>query len=111
RAALAAKRADCLIAILLLDHCELGGGSPIRRHRSLGVDPVVLQLPIERRAADAEPARDFAHASAIMTERETDHLLLQRIEAADLAALVQEPGKTITLCRTGVSLDERRPEA
>ncbi len=41
-----------------------------------------VELAIERRAADFEPARDLRHLAAIMRDRETDDLVLRSLRAA-----------------------------
>src|SRR5689334_7194190 len=44
----------------------------------------VVELAIERRAADLQPARDFGHLPAIMRDREADDLIFHFLERPDL---------------------------
>src|SRR5689334_22371947 len=54
-----------------------------------GVDADIAELAVERRAADAEAARDFRHAAAIMADGETDDVRFDLFERAQVA-LVRE---------------------
>ena len=52
--------------------------------------PSVAELAVERRAADAEPARDFGHAAAIMADGEADDVGLDLFERAQMAVVGEE---------------------
>ena len=52
---------------------------------ALCLDTELLEFAVECGPADAEPAGDFAHLSAIMCDRETDQLFLDRRQAAHLS--------------------------
>src|SRR5206468_3733277 len=45
----------------------------------------VVQLPVKRRAANPQPARDLRHLSAITRDREANHFRLQLFELAHIA--------------------------
>src|SRR5207244_6217871 len=45
----------------------------------------LVELAIERRAADLEPTRDFRHLTAIMRDRKTDDLVFHVVERPHLA--------------------------
>ena len=49
------------------------------------VDAELAELAVECRAADAQAARDFGHAAAIMADGEADHIGLDLVERAQVS--------------------------
>src|SRR4051794_1584920 len=50
------------------------------------INAVFLELAVECRAADAEPARDLAHLPMVMVDRQLDHLQFDIGQRAHIAA-------------------------
>jgi len=68
-----------------------------------GVDTIVLDLAVERRATDSETACNLAHLSRIELQREADDLFLDLVEGAQLTVIADRidhaAGSTARLCR------------
>ena len=45
----------------------------------------LVELAVQRRAADLQPARDFRHLSAIVRDRETDDFAFHLLERTDFS--------------------------
>src|SRR5271157_4519319 len=53
------------------------------------LDAEIAYLAIERRTADAEPARHFRHLAAVFVQRKTDHVALHLGQPTQPAAGVE----------------------
>src|SRR4051812_45834951 len=89
----------------------VGAANAAASASSSRINSEVAELAIERRAADAEAARDFGHTAAIMADGEADDVRLDIFQHAQMAVA----GEQSYLRRSGnhlfaARLAERRRE-